>query len=785
MLRLSRPLVGGTLSVEATRSHIPVAALLVVGASIVLSPIPAPLRGAVANAVFGLVLLASFFVLGLSVRSRARGLQVYAWGAFAAVGSAQVLLAMAITETSLQQSPALPFPLLLAPLSCLVVLATLGCVAYGATDTTNRSVVAVDTFWIATVPLGGLWVLMAGPGLASSATTATKITLVALSVLTASLVGAVVALMLHSRGGHRSAMFDVAAGLIGLQAITVIYCVGWLNGGIDPSSPWSILYGPPTFLVAWTALRGWQSSDRLQVAIPPVRTRIAVAAAPFVALTAVVVTRGIDTGSRYVVAFALVAAAARMIYEVRRSGQLTRLLLLEPEIDSVTGTTRSALGAVLEDRSTSVEGALLIDLDRFKYINDQLGRRVGDQVLVHVARRLAGACGPDWQVTRSAGDEFVALCMTPTTDHALRTTSVQILEALARPFEVCGRHLWIGASIGGAARPVSNQAESTAECSRRSDSEFVVTLAELALSDAKKAGRSEIRLADDRHLERLDDLNQLGDHLSIALERGCFAVHYQPQIDLATGSLIGVEALVRWKHPTRGLMLPGAFLHVAEAAGRIAEIDECVLRQALADLAQWNRLGQQKLRLSVNMSAWQLARQDIAGGVREQLDRHAHSIDPAQLTVELPEGLLVDAPEVTGRRLTALAASGVSVSVDDFGAGFTSIAHLRRFPIDEVKIDRELTSELGDRPINVSVAASVIALARALELPTIAEGIETVRQASALRGLGCRIGQGFLFSKAVPAETISEWLTTGHRFEAALGGHTSSSPSSSKAPPPH
>ena len=313
----------------------------------------------------------------------------------------------------------------------------------------------------------------------------------------------------------------------------------------------------------------------------------------------------------------------------------------------------------------------------------------------------------------------------------------------------------------------------------------MVTLAELALSDAKKAGRSEIRLADDRHIERLDDLNQLGDQLTAALERGCFDVYYQPQIDIATGSLVGVEALVRWQHPTRGLMLPGSFLHVAEAAGRIAEIDECVLRQALADLAQWNQLGHQKLRLSVNMSAWQLARQDIAGGVREQLEHHVRVIDPAQLTVELPEGLLVDAPEVTGRRLTALAASGVTVSVDDFGAGFTSIAHLRRFPINEVKLDRELTSELGGRPTNASVAASVIALARSLELPTIAEGIETVEQASALRGLGCRIGQGFLFSRAVPAETISEWLTNGRRFEAELGGGAATSPTSPKVLPPH
>jgi EAL domain-containing protein (putative c-di-GMP-specific phosphodiesterase class I) len=234
-----------------------------------------------------------------------------------------------------------------------------------------------------------------------------------------------------------------------------------------------------------------------------------------------------------------------------------------------------------------------------------------------------------------------------------------------------------------------------------------------------------------------------------ALDRGELLLHYQPEVDIVTGEVRGFEALVRWDHPARGLLAPSAFIPLAEETGLIVPIGEWVLREACTEATRWAGISDEPLTLSVNLSARQLAQQDLVAMVRRAVAETG--IDPSTLCLEITESAVMESGSATTAQLRALKSLGVRLAIDDFGTGFSSLAHLRRFPVDVLKIDGTFVAGLGHEPQDASIAAAVISLAHALGLETVAEGIETDEQHTILRGLGCDLGQGYLFGHPAPA----------------------------------
>ena len=313
----------------------------------------------------------------------------------------------------------------------------------------------------------------------------------------------------------------------------------------------------------------------------------------------------------------------------------------------------------------------------------------------------------------------------------------RIVKRLGLPSHLNGREAWLGASVGAAA---------TGDGLHPSE---MMDAADLALRTAKDGG--EARLSP---LTRIfvagPGIAALENALRFAVDRSELFCLYQPKVDLVSGELLGVEALVRWDRPGRGIVPPFEFIPVAEASGLIARVDHWVLSEGVRQLAEWNGIcpNRKRLGLSTNMSAWQLARVDVDDDVARAISWQG-GVDPSQLTIELTETLLVEDPALVIRRLERVRSTGVGISVDDFGAGFTSIAYLRRFPISEVKVDRSLVDELTGGPEDDrSVVAAVIALARAMDLDVIAEGVETVEQTRSRAATRMPQGPGLLFRKA-------------------------------------
>lgn len=398
---------------------------------------------------------------------------------------------------------------------------------------------------------------------------------------------------------------------------------------------------------------------------------------------------------------------------------------------------------------------LLVDLDRFKAVNDTLGHPAGDELLRIVGRRMTDTAGPDWTVARLAGDEFVVVSTLVGDAAAAEDLADRVVESLSRPILLAGREAWVGASIGVAV--TGDDLEPTE----------LLDVADFALRSAKQGTKGEVIVADAELRGRARDQVDLEAALRRALDEGELRTLYQPKVDLMTGAMVGVEALVRWERPGVGLVPPSEFIELAESSGLIARIDSWVLATALCDLRRWNGLRPHgpRLLLSTNMSAWQLARIDVDTEVRRALAMEG-GLDPAQLTIELTETLLVEDPEIVARRLRKLRETGVGVSIDDFGAGFTSISYLRRFPVSEVKVDCGLVWELtGGTEDDGSFAAAVIALSHALAIDVVAEGVETAAQAATLRRLGCRVGQGYLFARPLPATEIDALVVAETPFD--------------------
>jgi len=395
-------------------------------------------------------------------------------------------------------------------------------------------------------------------------------------------------------------------------------------------------------------------------------------------------------------------------------------------------------------RGTQV-GVIFLDLDRFKLVNDSLGHAAGDELLTRLSGRLRGAVRPGDTVARFGGDEFVIVCDDAQGEEEVLEVASRIAEMVARPCIVGEREIYVTASLGVV---LSRQGEDSPEALLRD--------ADAAMYRAKDEGRARIKLFDE-HTHRLAvaDLETATD-LHRALERSEFRVHYQPIVDLETGLVRGFEALVRWEHPTRGLLRPGEFIDQAEEAGLIVPIGAWVLEEACRQTNHWQakQRGDEPIDVAVNLSPRQLADPTFPEELAQIL--HRTGIDPDTVWLELTEGALMQHADSAIRALEALRAQGVHLAVDDFGTGYSSLGHLKRFPVELLKVDQTFVDGLGREPEDTSIVGAVVSLAHSLGLAAVAEGLETPLQLAELRTMGCDYAQGYLFGAPQPPEAIGD-----------------------------
>ena len=389
---------------------------------------------------------------------------------------------------------------------------------------------------------------------------------------------------------------------------------------------------------------------------------------------------------------------------------------------------------------------MFVDIDHFKMINDSLGHRTGDQLLIQAAERISGAIRTVDTVARFGGDEFVVICETTS---ALETWAVaeRIVEALSQPWVTGDQEITVSASVGIAVADATATPESLL---RDSDT---------AMYRAKERGRGRIELFDDELRAKADRRLATASALHLALDREEFTVHYQPVVDLSTGALVSAEALLRWEHPERGFISPAEFIPLAEETGLIVPIGTWVLDQACRQLAQWQTIDP-KMTVAVNLSVRQMAAPTITDVIDQALSR-ARAL-PAGLCLELTESLLMDDPDYYATTLAQIKALGVQLAVDDFGTGYSSLSYLKRFPVDIVKIDKAFVDGLGTDPNDTALVTAIIAMADALTLDVIAEGVETAEQVAQLKHLRCPRAQGFYLARPMPAAALSQLVVDTH-----------------------
>jgi diguanylate cyclase (GGDEF)-like protein/PAS domain S-box-containing protein len=388
---------------------------------------------------------------------------------------------------------------------------------------------------------------------------------------------------------------------------------------------------------------------------------------------------------------------------------------------------------------------LFLDLDQFKVVNDTLGHAAGDRLLQVVAARLQQSVRESDTVARVGGDEFnLLLPGVNRGSHAARMAE-KILATVAQPVDVEGRRLYLTTSIGISLFPEHG-----------ADAETLLTSADIAMYRAKELGRNGFQLCtpamNARSLERLT----LEGELRQGIERGEFRLFYQPQVDVATGCTIGVEALLRWQHPVRGLVSPDAFIAVAEEARLIVPIGEWALRAACEQGVAWQAAGLRGVRLAVNLSALQFQHGSLPPAVRRILGETG--LDPRRLELEITESAAMQNATLTVEVLAALRGMGLRIAIDDFGTGHASLSYLKRFPIDALKVDRGFVADIGTNPQGCAIVTAIINLAHGLGIRVIAEGVETEEQLRFLADNGCDEYQGFLVSAPLPADRIADFL---------------------------
>jgi diguanylate cyclase (GGDEF)-like protein len=409
---------------------------------------------------------------------------------------------------------------------------------------------------------------------------------------------------------------------------------------------------------------------------------------------------------------------------------------------------RCAQALAIAQRNQYQTGILLVSLDRFKKINDTLGHDAGDVVLTEAAARLRNCVGEADTVARSDGDEFALLLTQVSEARNLADVSLSITEAFKPPFQLGRQEVYVTVSIGIGVFPLNGEDHST-----------ILRNAGAALYRAKKLGGNNCQFyAAEMNALAVKRLC-LETSMRRAIENEEFITYYQPVVNLATGEVIGAEALVRWRHPEFGVLPPAKFIGLAEDTGMIVEIGDFVLRTACAQTRAWQDRGFGSLRIAVNVSARHLQHANFLDRVVQTLKETR--LDPLCLELELTETSIMENPEAAAELLSEIRNLGARVAIDDFGTGYSSLSYLKRLPIDTVKLDRSFVKDATSHPDDAALVMAIITLAHALGLKVIAEGVETDEQMNFLRLLRCDEAQGYLFSKPVPAKVFESALTMG------------------------
>jgi diguanylate cyclase (GGDEF)-like protein/PAS domain S-box-containing protein len=399
-------------------------------------------------------------------------------------------------------------------------------------------------------------------------------------------------------------------------------------------------------------------------------------------------------------------------------------------------------------RYTQQLAVMFVDLDLFKKINDSLGHAVGDKLLQQVAIRIVACVRRSDTVARIGGDEFVVLLSQ--VGHAEDAVFIarKILTSLAAPCLIDQKLLQINASIGVSTYPDDG-----------TDSETLIHRADTAMYEAKKLGRNNCQFFRPEMQARVLEWQSLEGNLRCALQRNEFMLVYQPKIDLSTGEISGVEALLRWNHPERGQIQPLKFVPIAEESGLIVPIGQWVLLEACRQARIWIDAGLPPVRIAVNVSALQFASKDFLSSVRAALI--STGIDPCNLELELTETVLMQDAESAVQTLRALKAIGVQLAVDDFGVGYSSFSYLRKFPLDALKVDRSFINDISSNPDNAMILSALINIGKSLKHRVVAEGVETEEQLHFLQHEGCSEGQGYFFCRPIIAAKFAEFLEHG------------------------
>jgi diguanylate cyclase (GGDEF)-like protein/PAS domain S-box-containing protein len=424
--------------------------------------------------------------------------------------------------------------------------------------------------------------------------------------------------------------------------------------------------------------------------------------------------------------------------------------------DSLTGLPNRALlldhlelELARAERESRQVALLFLDLDRFKQVNDTLGHDAGDDLLAQAARRIAEVVRPADTVARLGGDEFVILCGdVEDQDHASAVAQRVAAAIEARPFEVGDTDLTVTASIG------------IAISSGNAHPEAILRDADAAMYRAKDLGRARLEIYDETMRRQTARRLELSEELANSIEDGEIVVHFQPVVDLSSGRVTAVEALARWDHPIRGLMVPHEFIGLAEETGLIVGLGLRVLSRACEHGRRWEeQLGPLAPRVHVNLSARQLTTSNLPVLVQGVLA--GSGLTPSKLCLEITESVLMDDASAVIDTLWELKAIGVMLAIDDFGTGYSSLSYLRRFPVDVLKVDQSFVSGLGPDPEDSTIVAAIVNLANTLELEAIAEGVETFDQVERLRALGCHLAQGYYFARPGSPDPVSNMVTEG------------------------
>ena len=467
----------------------------------------------------------------------------------------------------------------------------------------------------------------------------------------------------------------------------------------------------------------------------------------------------VDAPRRPLLAFMTQDITLRTRFEARlleRQGHLDHIA----HHDSLTGLpNRLSLSDQLPNaiesarRTGRMLAVLCLDLDRFKHINDSRGHVVGDLLLTAAAQRLRQSTREEDMVVRVGGDEFIVVLREAPDQQYIDEAAVRLLEAIARPFDIGGQSLAITVSIGISQFPRDG-----------ADMGALLRHSDTAMYDAKQCGRNNCQSFNPTMERRLKQRANVEAQLREALLTGQLDVHYQPIVELKSQRVVALESLLRWKHPTRGFIAPAHFIGIAEETGLIVPIGEFVLQRVLHDASHWRASGGTLVPISMNVSATQLRRSNFPKLLSKSTG--AHGFEPSLLQIELTESALFDRRE--GRSSTrgqdaisSLRELGVHIAIDDFGTGFSSLAHLKRWRVDSLKIDRSFVRDLLNDPSDLAIVGAITAMARHLDVPVTAEGIEGWQQLAKLRELGCQLAQGHLFSRAVPASQILPYLKGG------------------------